>query len=123
MRTGSGKQVVVVGEGVAFEPPCRFVHTHRFTRHDDPVCQVSSELKPAGAGAGVTLRVIGLPANTPTANSMAGGGTLIPNILKAIAETGRPRLPTRLMLMYWVFDLEFVVPRRTRTEHSPLIEP
>ena len=119
MRTGSGKHVIVQGEVVAFEPPYRFVHTHRFTQYDDPVCQVSYELKPVGAGVEVTLRVIGLPANTPTAKSMAGGGTAILKTLKAIAETGRPPRGTRLM--YWLFDhLEFMLPARTRSEHWPL---
>jgi uncharacterized protein YndB with AHSA1/START domain len=119
MRTGSGRHVIVQGEVVAFEPPHRFVHTHRFTQYDDPVCQVSYELKPVGAGVEVTLRVIGLPANTPTARSMASGGTAILKVLKAIAETGRPPRGTRLM--YWLFDhMEFVLPARTRTEHWPL---
>ena len=119
MRTGSGKHVIVDGAVVAFEPPHRFVHTHRFTQHDDPVCQVSYELKPVGAGVEVTLRVIGLPANTATAKSMASGGTMILKSLKAIAETGRPALGTRLL--YWMFDhMEFVLPKRTRSEHWPL---
>lgn len=119
MRTGTGRHVLVQGEVVACEPPHRFVHTHRFTQHDDPVCQVAYELKPVGPGVEVTLRVIGLPANTPTAKSMASGGTMILNNLKAIAETGRP--PWKIRLMYWMFDhMEFVLPARTRSEHWPL---
>lgn len=122
MRTGSGKRVLVVGEVKVFEPPHRFVHTHRFTQHDDPVCEVHYELKPAGSGVEVTLRVIGLVANTPTAKSMGSGGTMILNSLKAIAETGRPALATRLM--YFAFSLmEFVLPARTGSEHWPLIKP
>ena len=119
MRTASGRHVLVAGEVVAFEPPHRFVHTHRFTQHDDPVCQVSYELKPVGAGVEVTLRVLGLPANTATAKSMASGGTMILASLKSIAETGRPPLRTRMM--YWMFDhMEFLLPQRTLTEHWPL---
>ncbi len=119
MQTGTGKHVLVVGEVVACEPPHRFVHTHRFTQHEDPVCQVSYELKPVGSGVEVTLRVIGLPEGTPTAKSMRSGGTMILNSLKAIAETGRPSLGTRLM--YWMFDhMEFMLPARTRSEHWPL---
>jgi uncharacterized protein YndB with AHSA1/START domain len=119
MRTGTGRHVLVEGEVVAFEPPHRYVHTHRFTQHDDPVCQVSYELKPVGDGVEVTLRVIGLPADTATAKSMASGGPMILKSLKAIAETGRPPLSTRLM--YWLFDhMEFVLPARTRSEHWPL---
>jgi len=122
MRTGTGKHVLVVGEVVACEPPHRFVHTHRFTQFDDPVCQVSYELKEVKGGVEVTLRVIGMPAGTRTAKSMQQGATAILNALKAIAETGRPPLATRLM--YLAFDaLEFVLPARTRSEHWPLAAP
>jgi uncharacterized protein YndB with AHSA1/START domain len=120
MRTGTGKHVIVDGDVVAFEPPHRFVHTHRFTQYDDPPCQVSYELKPVGGGVEVTLRVLGLPAGTKTAKSMSSGGHMILNSLKAIVETGRPPFGTRLM--YWMFDrMEFVLPARSRTEQWPLI--
>jgi uncharacterized protein YndB with AHSA1/START domain len=119
MRTGSGKYVIVDGDMVAYEPPHRFVHTHRFTQFDDPPCQVSYELKPVGDGVEVTLRVIGLPAGTKTGKSMESGGHSILDTLKAICETGRPTLGTRLM--YWLFArMEFVLPARTRAEHWPL---
>ena len=122
MRTGSGKHVIVDGGVQVFEPPFRFVHTHRFTQFDDPVCQVSYELKPVGGGVEVTLRVIGMPAGSRTAKSMASGGHSIVNALKAICETGRPALGTRLL--YRVFDwMEFVLPARTRSEHWPLKNP
>jgi uncharacterized protein YndB with AHSA1/START domain len=119
MRTGTGKHVIVDGSVELFEPPHRFVHTHRFTQFDDPVCRVSYELKPVGEGVEVTLRVIGLPSGTPTAKSMSSGGTRILATLKAICESGRPSVGTRLM--YWMFDrLEFVLPARTKAEHWPL---
>ena len=119
MRTGSGRHVLVDGEIVAFEPPTRFVHTHRFTQYDDPVCQVSYELEPVAGGVQVTLRVTGVTAGTKTAKDMAGGGTMIVNTLKAICETGRPAFGTRLM--YAMFSaLEFVLPARTKSEHWPL---
>jgi uncharacterized protein YndB with AHSA1/START domain len=119
MRTGSGKHVLVVGEVLEVDPPHRFVHSHRFTQHDDPVCQVAYELKPVAAGVEVTLRVSGLPMGTPTAKSMQQGGNMILRSLKAIAESGRPPLATRLM--YTAFGLmEFVLPERTRSEHWPL---
>jgi uncharacterized protein YndB with AHSA1/START domain len=119
MRTSTGRHVIVDGTVEVFEPPHRFVHTHRFTQYDDPVCRVSYELKPVGGGVEVTLRVLGMPSGSPTARSMAGGGTRILAALKAICETGRPPLGTRLM--YRVFDLmEFVLPSRTKSEHWPL---
>lgn len=119
MRTGTGKHVIVDGEIVTFDPPHRYAHTHRFTGHNDPGCTVSYELKPVGNGVEVTLRVIGMPSNTPTAKGMKGGGPLILQRLKAICETGQPGFGTRLM--YWMFDrMEFVLPARTRSEHWPL---
>ena len=119
MRTGSGKHVLVVGEVLEVDPPHRFVHSHRFTQYDDPVCQVAYELKPVAAGVEVTMRVSGIPAGTRTAKSMQQGGDTILKTLKAIAETGRPPIGTRLM--YAAFGLlEFVLPRRTRSEHWPL---
>lgn len=119
MRTGSGRHVIVEGAVEVFEPPHRFVHTHRFTQFDDPVCRISYELKRVGGGVEVTIQVLGLPSGTPTARSMAGGGTRILAALKAICETGRP--PTGTRLMYWGFDhMEFVLPARTKSEHWPL---
>lgn len=120
MRTGSGRHVIVDGEVVAFEPPHRFAHTHRFTQYDDPACTVSYELKQVGSGVEVTLRVIGMPSGTRTAKSMASGGTMIVDTLKAICERGRPGLGTRLM--YWMFEhMEFVLPARTRSDAWPLV--
>lgn len=119
MRTGSGKHVLVVGEVVEIDPPHRFVHTHRFTQHDDPVCRVAYELKEVADGVEVTLRVFDMPLDSATAKSMASGGTMILKSLKAIVETGRPSWTTRLM--YFAFDhMEFVLPKRTRSEHWPL---
>jgi hypothetical protein len=119
LRTVSGKHTLVAGEIVALEPPHRFVHTHRFTQHQDPVCTVSYELRPVAGGTEVTLTVENLVPNSKTANEMQRGGTFILTNLKSIAETGRPTFSTRLM--YWMFDkLEFVLPKTTRTEQWPL---
>ena len=119
MRTGTGKHVLVVGEVLEIDPPHRFVHSHRFTQYDDPICQVAYELKPVAGGVEVTLRVSGMPAGTRTAKSVQQGGEMILKTLKAIAETGRPQLGTRVM--HAAFGLlEFVLPKRTRTEHWPL---
>ena len=120
MRTGTGKHVLVVGDVVAFEPPYRFAHTHRFTQYDDPVCQVAYELKPIDGGkVEVTLRVTGMQPGTRTAKDMQAGGTMILKSLKAIAETGKP--PFGIRLMYVMFGLmEFVLPARTRSEHWPM---
>ena len=119
MRTPDGKFTGVVGEVLEFDPPHRFVHSHRFTQYDDPVCQVAYELKPVAGGVEVTLRVIGMPAGTPTAKAMQQGGDAILKSLKAIAETGAPPMGTRLMYAAFAL-LEFVLPKRTRSEHWPL---
>jgi uncharacterized protein YndB with AHSA1/START domain len=119
MKTGSGKRTLVVGEIVECDPPHRFVHTHRFTQYDDPVCQVAYELEPVAGGVEVTLRVSGVAEGSKTAKDMAGGGTMIVNTLKAICETGRPAFGTRAM--YWMFKhMEFVLPAKTNSEHWPL---
>ncbi len=119
MRTGSGKHVLVVGQVLEVDRPHRFVHSHRFTQHDDPVCQVAYELRPVAGGVEVTLTVRGMVEGSATAKSMRQGGNMILGSLKAIAETGRP--PWTIRLMYLAFDwLEFILPKRTRREHWPL---
>jgi hypothetical protein len=119
LRTISGRHTLVAGEILAIEPPHRFVHTHRFTQHQDPVCTVSYELRPVPGGTEVTLTVENLAPNTKTATEMQRGGNFILTNLKAITETGRPPASTRLM--YWMFDkLEFVLPKTTRSDLWPL---
>jgi uncharacterized protein YndB with AHSA1/START domain len=119
MKTGSGRHTLVVGEVVECDPPHRFVHTHRFTQYDDPVCQVAYDLEPVAGGVQVTLRVTGLAEGSKSAKDMASGGTMIVNTLKAICETGRPALSTRLMHLMFK-HMEFVLPARTKSEHWPL---
>ena len=119
MRTVSGKHTIVDGDILEYDPPRRFVHTHRFTQHDDPVCRVSYDLRPVAGGIEVTLTVDDLPLGTKTAKGMQGGGGFILRNLKAIVERGRPPLGTRVM--YALFGaMEFVLPARTKTEHWPL---
>lgn len=119
MRTASGEHTIVDGQIVEYDPPRRFVHLHRFTQFDDPVCKVTYELKPVTGGVEVTLTVDDLPPGTQTEKQMSKGGDFILRNLKAIVETGRPPLGTRLM--YAMFGaMEFVLPKRTRSADWPL---
>lgn len=121
MRTVSGGHVIVEGDVVEYDPPHRFVHTHRFTQFDDPVSRVTYELKPVPGGVEVTLTVDDLPLGTKTDAEMRRGGDFMLRSLKAIVENGRPPLGTRLL--YAMFGaLEFVLPKRTRSENWPLEE-
>ncbi|HET9650828.1 MAG TPA: SRPBCC domain-containing protein [Usitatibacter sp.] len=119
LRTASGRHTIVDGEILEYDPPRRFAHTHRFTQHDDPVCRVIYELRPAGTHVEVTLTVEDLPVGTRTARSMQSGGPFILGNLKAVAERGRPALGTRLMYAA-MGALEFMLPARTRSERWPL---
>jgi uncharacterized protein YndB with AHSA1/START domain len=119
MRTGTGKHVMVIGAVVEFDPPHRFSHTFRFTQYDDPECLVTYDLKQLPQGVECTLTVDRMTVGTRTAKDMQRGGTSILNTLKAVVETGRAPLGTRLM--YGAFGiLEFVLPARTKAEHWPL---
>jgi len=119
MRTGSGRHAIVVGEVVEHEAPTRVAHTHRFTQYEDPFCTVVYDLRKVDGGVEVTLTVENIPAGTGTEKEMMKGGDFILRTLKAIVETGRPPLGTRLM--YAMFGaLEFVLPARTKSENWPL---
>ncbi len=119
MRTIDGKNVLVVGRIVEFDPPRRFAHTFRFTQYDDPECTVIYELAAAEENVEVTLTVGHLLAGTRTAKDMDKGAKLILETLKSVAETGRPKFSTRLMYAMFA-KLGFVLPKRTRAEHWPL---
>ena len=119
MRTPSGRYAIVRGEVVDFDPPRRFAHTHQFTQHGDPFCTVVYDLKKVDAGVEVTLTVENIPAGTKSAKEMIKGGDFILKNLKAIVETGRPPLGTRVM--YAMFGaLEFVLPAKSKSENWPL---
>lgn len=119
MRTGDGRNVLVIGKVVEFEPPHRFVHTFRFTQYDDPECTVTYQLKQLEQGVEVSLIVDNLPVGSRTAKDMKGGSSMILNTLKAVVENGRPALGTRIMYALFA-KLGFMLPKRTRAEHWPL---
>lgn len=119
MRTASGKFVGVVGEVLEFDPPRRYAHTFRFTQFDDPPCKVIYDLVEKDGGVEFTMTLDELPLGTKTAKQMTQGGTMIVNTLKAVVETGRPSLGTRMLFVLFKV-LEFTSPKSTRVEHWPL---
>lgn len=122
MRTPDNRYTSVVGEILECDPPHRLAHTLKFTPYDDPYCKVTYELKPVEGGVEFTLISEEVPAGTRTAKDMARGGDFIAGTLKAIVETGRPPLGTRLL--YGLFGLlgPVVTPKRCRVENWPLEE-
>ena len=119
MRTGTGRHVLVIGKVLEFDPPRRFTHTFRFTQYDDPECVVAYDLKQLPQGVECTLTVDRMAIGSKTAKDMQAGGTAILETLKAVVETGKPAVKTRLM--YAMFGaLEFVLPARTKAQNWPL---
>ena len=119
MRTVNGKYTGVVGEVLDFDSPHRFMHTLKFTQYDDPPCKVIYELKEVPGGVEFILTAIDIPVGTKTAKQMAQGGDMIVKTLKAIVETGKPALGTRLL--YVLFRLtEPMSPKKTLSENWPL---
>jgi uncharacterized protein YndB with AHSA1/START domain len=119
MVSGNGKYAAVVGEIIEWEPPTKYAHTFRFTNYDDPECIVRYHLVPANNGVDFTLTIENLPEGTKTAKQMVQGGTMIVNALKAIVETGKPPLGTRML--YVLFALTGpLTPKVCRVEHWPL---
>ena len=119
MRTKSGRYVGVVGEVIEYDPPHKYSHTFKFTQFDDPPCTVTYELKPVTNGVEFTMTLDNLPLGTKTAKQMVAGGTMIVNTLKAIVETGKPKLGIRLL--YRLFRLlEPTTPTKCKVENWPL---
>jgi hypothetical protein len=119
MRTKTDRFVGVIGEVLEFDPPWKYSHTFRFTQFDDPPCIVTYELKPVTNGVEFTMTLDKLPLGTKTAKQMVAGGTMIVNTLKAIVETGKPKLGIRLL--YRLFGLlEPTTPAKCKVENWPM---
>lgn len=119
MRSANGRWTGVVGEILEHEPPRRFAHTFKFTNYDDPECIVEYDLVPDGDGTTFTMTIRDLPVGTKTAKQMVQGGTMIVNTLKAVLETGRPGLGTRMLFV--IFKLTAPLsPKRCRSENWPI---
>lgn len=119
MRTKNGKYTGVVGEVLEFDPPRRYAHTFRFTQYDDPPCTVIYELSEVPGGVEFILRVEDMPVGTKTTKEMTRGGTMIVNTMKAVIETGKPTLGTRLLFVLFKL-MEPFSPAKTRSGNWPV---
>ena len=119
MRSKSGRFVGVVGDVLEYDPPYKYSHTFKFTQFDDPPCTVTYELKEVAGGVEFTMTLDDLPKGTQTSKQMVSGGNMIVNTLKAIVETGKPKLPIRLLYRLFVL-LESRTPAKCRVENWPL---
>jgi uncharacterized protein YndB with AHSA1/START domain len=122
MRTPDGKYTSVVGEILEVDPPRKLSHTMKFTAYDDPWCKVTYELRETPEGVEFTLTSEDVVAGTKTAKDMARGGPFIVNTLKAVVETGRPTLGTRVL--YGLFGVlgPLMTPKKCRSQHWPMEE-
>ena len=119
MRSPDGKYTGVVGEILEFSPPRRFSHTFKFTNLDDPPCSVVYTLEPVDGGVEFTLELLNLPVGTKSGKQMVQGAPMIVNTLKAVIETGRPPLGTRLLFVLFKY-LQFLNPKRSLSENWPI---
>jgi uncharacterized protein YndB with AHSA1/START domain len=119
MRSPDGKYTGVVGEILEYDPPHRFAHTFQFTQYEDSPCTVIYDLEKAGGVVQFTLTVADMPVGTKTAKQMRQGGSMIVNTLKAVIETGRPALGTRVL--FGVFKLMApMTPKKCLSENWPV---
>lgn len=116
MRSKSRKFTGVVGEILAFDPPRRFSHTFKFTHLNDPPCKVTYELEELGGEVEFRMILDDVPAGTKTAKQMTQGGPMIVNSLKALVETGKLPLGTKLLFAF-IGLMEPFSPASTRSEN------
>ncbi|MEM7166805.1 MAG: SRPBCC domain-containing protein [Planctomycetota bacterium] len=119
MRTPDGKYTGVVGKVLEVIPHKRFSHTFRFTNFDDPECVVIYDLEPRGDEVQFTLTIESLPTGTKSAKQMLQGGTMIVNTLKAVVETGKPTLGTRMLFVLFKLMGPFT-PKRCLSQNWPV---
>lgn len=119
MRTPSRKYTMVAGEILEVAPPHRYVHTMQLTQFDDPPWKVIHELKKVAGGVEYSMTLEGLKPGSRAAKNAAAGAKFIADNLKALVESGRPPLGTRVM--YAMFGvMEGFLPKRCRSEAWPL---
>jgi uncharacterized protein YndB with AHSA1/START domain len=120
MRTKNGKYTGAVGDVLEFDPPHKYSHTFKFTSYDDPPCKVTYELKPVAGGVEFTMTLDDLPKGTKSTKQMVQGGQMIVNTLKAVVETGKPPLGTRMLYGMFAVLEPVMSPKSTRSENWPM---
>ena len=98
MQTPNGKYASVVGKVLEFSPPNRYAHTLKFTQYEDDPVTVEYDLQEVEGGVEFTLTTYGGVADSKTEKGMAQGSPMIINTLKALCETGKAPLGTRILL-------------------------
>ena len=122
MITPDRKFASVVGEVLEFSPPHRYAHTMKFTQYEDAPCTVIYELTEVEGGTDFKLITENVPAGTKTEKAMVPGGKFITENLKALVETGKPKLSGRMVMMLGPI-MGLMTPSACRIEHWPLVEP
>ena len=119
MITADRKYASVVGEVLEFSPPHRYAHTMMFTQYDDGPVTVIYELTETDGGTDFKLITENVPAGTKTEKSMVPGGKFITENLKALVETGKPKVSGRMVMMLGpLFGM--LTPKKCRIENWPL---
>jgi len=104
--TADGKRTLFRGTILEVDPPRRFAITFKFPGEKEPVAKVVYELEAVPGGVRVTI-VHELDPATKEGRSAAGGWTTFLSNLRAVLETGKPPLGTRIQ--YFVFRT-FILP-------------
>jgi uncharacterized protein YndB with AHSA1/START domain len=109
------KRVFVVGEIVEVVPPCRFVHTFKFTMRPDQPTLVTWELEERAGGCRVTLTHSRWTDQVKTHRGVVAGWREILATLKCELETGDISWKTKLAY-HLMGGLSFLLPKATRVE-------
>lgn len=116
-RSPDGKYTGIVGEVVELVPHERYAHTFKFTQYDEPGCTVIHELEDLQNGE-VEYRMIceNMAPDTRTTKQMSQGGDMIAKNLKAVVETGKLPLGTRVLYGLFALMAPFT-PKKSLTEN------
>lgn len=101
--TPDGKRTFIRGTILEVDPPRRLALTFKFVGAKEPEAKVIYELQAIPSGVRVTIVHEGLDTATRQGRRVSGGWKSILANLRAVLETGKPPLGTRIQ--YFVFRL------------------